>query len=85
MQYEHPFRIFREEFTVMKKDTHPKVFLAKVTCACGYESELRTTKAEHLALEICSQCHPFYTGKQRLLDTAGRIDRFRKKYAGFQK
>lgn len=69
----------------MKTDIHPKVYLAKVTCACGYVSELRTTKAAEMPVEICSQCHPFYTGKQRLLDTAGRIDRFNKKYAKFQK
>ncbi|GFM32729.1 50S ribosomal protein L31 [Desulfovibrio subterraneus] len=68
----------------MKTDIHPKVYLAKVTCACGYESELRTSKAAEVAVEICSQCHPYYTGKQRLLDTAGRIDRFNKKYAKFQ-
>lgn len=69
----------------MKKDTHPKVFQAKISCACGYESEARSTKGEAVAVEICSQCHPFYTGKQRFVDTAGRIDRFRKKYANFQK
>ncbi|WP_290923318.1 50S ribosomal protein L31 [Halodesulfovibrio sp.] len=69
----------------MKKDTHPKVFKAKISCACGYESEARSTKGEAVAVEICSQCHPFYTGKQRFVDTAGRIDRFRKKYAKFQK
>ena len=67
----------------MKKDTHPEVFKAKVTCACGYETELFSTKGEQVAVEICSNCHPFYTGKQRFIDTAGRIDRFRKKYAGF--
>ena len=69
----------------MKKDIHPKVFKAKIACACGYESEARSTKGEQVNVEICSQCHPFYTGKQRFVDTAGRIDRFRKKYANFQK
>lgn len=69
----------------MKKDIHPKVYNAKITCACGYESELMTTKGEQVQMEICSHCHPFYTGKQRFVDTAGRIDRFRKKYANLQK
>ena len=69
----------------MKKDIHPKLFKAKMTCACGYESEVLTSKGERVHLEICSNCHPFYTGQQRFVDTAGRIDRFRKKYANLQK
>ena len=69
----------------MKDAIHPKVFKATITCACGYEMEALTTKGQSLHLEVCSQCHPFYTGKQRFLDTAGRIDRFRKKYAGLSK
>ncbi|MGN0009248.1 MAG: 50S ribosomal protein L31 [Desulfovibrionaceae bacterium] len=69
----------------MKADIHPKVFKATITCACGNEVQLLSTKGEHIHVEVCSACHPFYTGKQRLLDTAGRIDRFRKKYAKFEK
>jgi len=69
----------------MKKDIHPKSYRAKITCACGYASEALSTKGEKVHMEICSHCHPFYTGKQRFVDTAGRIDRFRKKYAGLQK
>jgi len=69
----------------MKENIHPKTFKAKIRCHCGYESELLTTKGEELEVEICSNCHPFYTGKQRFVDTAGRIDRFRKKYAAFGK
>lgn len=69
----------------MKKDIHPKLFDAKVTCACGYESNVLSSKGDDIHTEICSQCHPFYTGKQRFVDTAGRIDRFRKKYANLQK
>lgn len=69
----------------MKNDIHPKLFTAKITCHCGYESEARSTKGEKIDVEICSQCHPFFTGKQRFVDTAGRIDRFRKKYAKFEK
>lgn len=69
----------------MKENIHPKTFKAKIRCHCGYEAELLTTKGEELEVEICSSCHPFYTGKQRFVDTAGRIDRFRKKYAAFDK
>ncbi len=67
----------------MKKEIHPKTYKAKITCACGHEEALLTTKGETISVEVCSQCHPYYTGKQRFLDTAGRIDRFRKKYAKF--
>ncbi len=67
----------------MKKDIHPKTYKATITCACGNEEQLLTTKGERISLEVCSACHPYYTGKQRFLDTAGRIDRFRKKYAKF--
>jgi len=69
----------------MKKDIHPKLFKAKLQCACGNEVEALSAKGEVVNVEICSNCHPFYTGKQRFLDTAGRIDRFRKKYAQFDK
>ncbi len=69
----------------MKKEIHPKVFNSAITCACGYTSNALSTKGEVVHMEICSHCHPFYTGKQRFLDTAGRIDRFRKKYATAQK
>lgn len=68
----------------MKKDIHPKVFKAKVRCHCGFEAEIQSTKGAEINTEICAACHPFYTGKQRFVDTAGRIDRFRKKYAQFQ-
>ncbi len=72
------------EVVVMKKDIHPKVFNATITCACGNEETVLSTKGEQVSVEVCSACHPFYTGKQRFLDTAGRIDRFRKKYAKFE-
>jgi large subunit ribosomal protein L31 len=68
----------------MKENIHPKTFKAKIRCNCGYESEALTTKGTEMVVEICSNCHPFYTGKQRFVDTAGRIDRFRKKYAKFE-
>ena len=68
----------------MKKDIHPKYYpKAKVTCACGNTFTTGSTK-EYLDVEICSKCHPFFTGKQKLIDSAGRIERFRKKYAKYQ-
>ena len=63
----------------MKKDTHPNYTLTKITCVCGNVIETRSTD-EEIHIEICSACHPFYTGKQKLVDTAGRIDRFNKRY-----
>ena len=68
----------------MKKDIHPKTYRATIRCNCGFETEVISTKGELVQVEVCSNCHPFFTGKQRFLDTAGRIDRFRKKYAGFE-
>ena len=65
----------------MKKDIHPEYFRTKATCACGNEFETgSTTKDIHV--EICSACHPFFTGKQKLIDSAGRVERFQRKYAG---
>jgi large subunit ribosomal protein L31 len=69
----------------MKNDIHPELKKAKIRCACGNEAEVLTTKSQEVEVEICSSCHPFFTGKQRFVDTAGRIDRFRKKYAKFDK
>lgn len=63
----------------MKKGIHPKYEKATVSCVCGNTFESRTTVGE-IKVEICSNCHPFYTGKSRLLDTAGRVDKFMKKY-----
>jgi large subunit ribosomal protein L31 len=63
----------------MKEKIHPKYEVAKITCACGNVIETRST-ARDIKVEICSACHPFFTGKQKLVDTAGRIERFRKKY-----
>lgn len=63
----------------MKAGIHPKYVKAIVVCACGNTWETRSTKPE-IKLEICSNCHPFFTGKQRLVDTAGRVERFRRKY-----
>ena len=64
----------------MKKDIHPQYFDTAVSCACGNSWETRSTQ-ETLRLEICSDCHPFFTGEQRIVDTAGRVERFRRRYA----
>lgn len=63
----------------MKAKIHPKYETTTITCACGNVIETRST-VKDLKVEICSACHPFFTGKQKLVDTAGRIERFRKKY-----
>ena len=63
----------------MKKDIHPKYEETTVTCACGNVINTRST-VKDIKVEICSQCHPFFTGKQKLVDTAARIDRFKKRY-----
>ena len=67
----------------MKIDIHPRFHEAKVRCACGHEFTTGSTK-ENIRVEICSKCHPFFTGKQKLIDTAGRVERFRRKYAQFE-
>lgn len=67
----------------MKSDIHPVYHATTATCACGEVMEVGSTKQD-IKVEICSKCHPFYTGKQKLVDTAGRIERFRRKYAKFQ-
>jgi len=63
----------------MKAEIHPTYEPVKVTCACGTTFTTRSTKGD-ISVDVCSACHPFYTGKQRLMDTQGRIDRFRRKY-----
>ena len=64
----------------MKANIHPELHDVKVHCACGNEFTTRSTKKE-LRVEVCSACHPFFTGKQRLMDTEGRVEKFNKKYA----
>jgi len=64
----------------VKKGIHPEYKETKITCVCGNVIETRSTKKD-IKVEICSQCHPFITGKQKLMDTAGRVERFRNKYA----
>ena len=64
-----------------KEKIHPNYAAVKVLCACGNNFETRSTHKGEIHVEICSACHPFFTGKQRLVDTAGRVERFRRKYA----
>ena len=68
----------------MKPDLHPNYEAATVRCACGNTFQTRSTQ-DDIHVDVCSVCHPFFTGKQRLVDTAGRVDRFNKKYGGGKK
>jgi large subunit ribosomal protein L31 len=64
----------------MKKDIHPKYTVSRIKCACGNEVEIKSTK-EDVHVDICSKCHPFFTGKQKLVDTGGRVDRFNRRFS----
>ena len=66
----------------MKKNIHPEYKEITVTCACGNKFTTRSTLCKDLHVEICSACHPFYTGKQKFVDTAGRVEKFQRKYGG---
>lgn len=63
----------------MKEGIHPKYDAVQIKCACGELIDTRSTR-KNLSVEVCSKCHPFYTGKQKLMDTEGRVERFKKKY-----
>ncbi len=66
----------------MKPDIHPDYHPVKVTCSCGNTFETRSTIGKDtLLIEVCSECHPFYTGKQKIVDTGGRVDKFRRRYS----
>ena len=65
----------------MKADIHPNYAQVKVTCSCGEVFNTRQTSGKDISIEVCSVCHPFYTGKQKIVDTAGRVERFKQKYA----
>ena len=65
----------------MKAQTHPEYAEINVVCSCGAAFKTGSTLGHDLQLDVCSACHPFYTGKQKMVDTAGRVDKFRKKYA----
>ena len=64
----------------MKKETHPDYQEIKVTCSCGNTFDTKSTLLSGLSIEVCSACHPFYTGQQKIVDTAGRVDKFRKRF-----
>ena len=72
--------------TDMKTDIHPNYDTVKVVCSCGNSFETRSTIGkENLNLDVCSSCHPFYTGKQKIMDTAGRVEKFKSRYASFKR
>lgn len=71
----------KQRLAAMKKDIHPQYVECTVTCGCGHSFKTRSTKPE-LRVEICSNCHPFFTGQQKYVDTAGRVERFTKKFGG---
>ena len=64
----------------MKADTHPNYSEINITCSCGNKFKTQSTVGKDMNIEVCSQCHPFYTGKQKILDTAGRVSKFEKRY-----
>ena len=64
----------------MKKEIHPEYSEIKVTCSCGNSFMTKSTLGKDLSIEVCSACHPFYTGQQKIVDTAGRVDKFRKRF-----
>jgi large subunit ribosomal protein L31 len=69
------------EIRHMKADIHPAYQEIKVNCACGNSFTTRSTLGHDLSVEVCANCHPFYTGKQKIVDTEGRVEKFRQKYA----
>ena len=64
----------------MKKDIHPQYHEINVTCSCGNSFQINSTLSNDFSIEVCSACHPFYTGQQKIVDTAGRVDKFRQRY-----
>ena len=64
----------------MKADIHPRYVAIKATCSCGNVIETRSTMAQDISLDVCSKCHPFFTGKQKIVDSGGRVDRFKKRF-----
>ena len=73
-------RTVRKDGTPMKQDLHPELHVVTAVCACGNTFQTRSTSKE-LRLEICSACHPFFTGRQKFIDTAGRVERFKRRYS----
>ena len=69
----------------MKADVHPKYAEIQVTCSCGNVFKTKSTTVKPLHVEVCSDCHPFYTGKQKIVDTAGRVEKFNQKFGNLRK
>ena len=67
----------------MKADIHPNYTDITATCSCGNVIKTRSTTCQDISIDVCSECHPFYTGKQKVLDVGGRIDRFKQRFGGF--
>ena len=78
-------RTVRRTGALMKTGIHPQYSEIQVTCSCGNTFTTRSTVNKPLHVEVCSACHPFYTGKQKIVDTAGRVEKFRQRYAGKSK
>jgi large subunit ribosomal protein L31 len=76
----YPSRLTQPRTRIMKAAIHPDYKAISVTCSCGNTFETGSTLGHDLQIEVCSSCHPFYTGKQKIVDTGGRVDKFRKKY-----
>ena len=71
---------FSKQASVMKTEIHPQYHTVKATCSCGNVFEISSTVAEDIHVDVCSSCHPFYTGKQKTIDSGGRVERFRKRF-----
>ena len=78
---QHQAAAARPQVAAMKASIHPDYAEITVTCSCGNQFKTRSTVGKDLSVDVCSNCLPFYTGKQKMVDTAGRVDKFRKKYA----
>jgi len=79
------FKETSEGCQIMKPEIHPKYHEITVTCSCGNSFTTGSTNSDNMSIEVCSQCHPFYTGKQKTLDTAGQVDKFNKRYGSAKK
>lgn len=86
MKYrQNPYTRFLKE-TEMKQETHPNYHEVNVTCSCGNKFTTKSAmEKKNFNIEVCSECHPFYTGKQKIVDTAGRVDKFNQKYGNMLK
>ena len=83
--YIEPARFDLQELPQMKSNIHPDYNEIEVTCSCGSTFKTMSTMKKALHVEVCSSCHPFYTGKQKMIDTAGRVEKFNKKYGSMHK